>query len=334
MGMLEIIQLDKKNFNDFRTLLLQRGEAPEDYYRWKYLMQPFNDRPTGLIAYLDGKPVGCIGIINRIYCTAEGKEYPATWFADWFVNDLARGKGIGEMLMQEVRKASSYNFGIPGPLKAQQVCSSAGYSLMPGVQEEVTIYIRPFKCGYFRGNGSQLKRLIRGLKNLLIFFPRILKIQLSSSARYSQNSFLDYNALASYSLTSVNSSNSLKRTKETLVWLSLMPVGATSERKWWTIQGEQFYCWGFFEKDFWGLRKATIFEVVSRQKIDELISVICKTLSKNGIDMLKFLSSADHLRPNVYKYRIPVFYAGSKLPEEFVLSFLDKESVWREFRMN
>lgn len=332
--MLELQPLGNRNFPHFITLLKERGEAPEDYYRWKYLAQPVQNLPTGFIAYLQGNPVGCIGIINRIICTAEGNEYPATWFADWFVSDVARGKGIGEKLMQEVRKASPYNFGIPGPLKAQKVCSSAGYALMPGVQEEITIYIRPFKCGYLRGNGSQLKRLFRGLKNLLIFFPRIFKIQLSSSARYSQNSFLDYNALAFYSLTSVNSSNSLKRTKETLVWLSLMPVSVTAERKWWTIQGEEFYCWGFFEKDFWGLRKATIFEVVSRQKMDKLISVICKTLSRNGIDTLKFLSKADHISPNVYKYRIPVFYAGPELSEEFVLSYLDKESAWREFRMN
>ena len=56
--MLEIKELSMQNFSHFLNLLLKRGEAPEDFYQWKYLHQPINNFPTGFIAYFDSVPLG------------------------------------------------------------------------------------------------------------------------------------------------------------------------------------------------------------------------------------------------------------------------------------
>ena len=37
-------------------------ENDENYFKWKYLSQPYFERPNGFIAYKNDSPIGCIGI--------------------------------------------------------------------------------------------------------------------------------------------------------------------------------------------------------------------------------------------------------------------------------
>src|SRR6266487_3327399 len=153
--MLLIKELNEGNFVDFLELLKQRGEAPEDYYRWKYLTQVMDYYPTGFVAYIGNEPVGCIGNINRTYVDADGNEYPATMFADWYITELARGKGIGVSLMKQVAFLSPFGFGIPGPANAQVVAKKAGYIPQTGYYE-VSIPCLPFKFGFRKYKGNSL----------------------------------------------------------------------------------------------------------------------------------------------------------------------------------
>jgi GNAT superfamily N-acetyltransferase len=330
----ELKSLDNQNFHHFISLLKERGEAPEDYYRWKYLAQPSNGQPTGYIAYYEDKPVGCIGIINRQYHAADGMDYPATWFADWFVSDKVRGKGIGEKLMKEVSKIGIYNFGIPGPAKAQQVCENTGYISMTGLYIDNTIYLRPFICGYLRGGGSKFKRFLRGGKNLVRSISSIRTLSVQEPAVFRIDPQLDYKALISEYQFNQQGSRALQKTEEFIPWIQLMPIRKTSERYWWTIKGMGFYSWGFFEKDFWGLSKAVIFEISYHHYEEKFISIICKTLLKHGVDLVKYVSSAGMRNVmTTYQYPLPLYYSGPLLPSEFSLTNLDKESSWREFAM-
>lgn len=330
--MLEIIKLDKKNFNDFIALLLQRGEAPEDYYRWKYLMQPVSDRPTGLIAYLDGIPVGCIGIINRIYHTSEGKKHFATWFADWFLTKQSRGMGIGKKLMECVRTFAPYNFGIPGPILAQQVCEGAGYKYSPGLSDAI-FYLNPFICGYYRGQGSTLKRFLRGSKFFIMCFSRIFSFIFKEPTFFckhdSHNQFIfEISKFYPYALPT------LERNIEFVSWLSTMPTKVNSDRFWWTIKGKGYNCWGFIENDFWGLAKAQILDIVSFNNNEAYISEICKTLKLKGVDLVRCVVRNSKLQFDATELQeLPVYYCGPELPQLFYITSLDKESSWREFTL-
>ena len=333
--MLELKPLGIDNFQHFLSLLTERGEAPEDYYRWKYLDQPAYGCPTGFIAYVDNKPAGCIGIINRRYRANDGKDYPATWFADWFVSSSARGLGIGETLMQKVRSLAVYNFGSPGPVKAQQVCANAGYTSMRSNYEEVIVYLRPFRCGYLRGKGSLLQRFLRGVKSFMISSPAIIRLSWFESASFNKISGPDPDLLVPGYLIDSDFSICLNRTHEFVSWLSQMPAKTSSGRYWWTIHEKDFFCWGFSETDFWGLQKTTVFEVVSNRNQRVEVSIFNKTLLRNKIDAVKYISKSG-LNNTIasYKYPLSVFYNGPHLPIKFVISCLDKESSWRELLMN
>lgn len=330
--MLELKPLDDHNFHHFISLLKERGEAPEDYYRWKYLDQPAHGHPTGFIAYLDSEPIGCIGIINRSYCSEEGKELPVTWFADWFLTKRSRGKGVGKLLMENVRMVAPYNFGIPGPVLAQKVCSSAGYKPMSGIVEAI-YYLRPFTCGYYRGNGSYLKRLLRGLKYFATTFFWTLILAFKKPATFSKsehriNDIVEISKLYSTALPT------LQRNEEFINWISLMPTNPKSKRYWWTIYGNGFVCWGFTEKDFWGLTKAQIFDVVSINNTKDNISEVCKTLKLKGIDLVKCIIHGQNAHVGTTEvHALPVYYCGRELPKMFYLAGLDKESSWREFTL-
>lgn len=329
--MVTLAKLTSANFKDFLNLLVERGEAPEDYYRWKYLDQPSNGKPTGFIAYLDDQPVGCIGIINRTYQAIDHQENSASWFADWFLTEKSRGKGIGKLLMENVRRSASYNFGIPGPTTAQRVCLSAGYKPMPQAYDTI-LYLQPFRCGYYRGNGSYLKRYLRGLKNVLTSLPVTFKFGFKEPAIFNRHERFNYNKIIEASQISGEVSQSLQRNEAFVNWISSMPISENSKRFWWTIRGSDFFCWGFSEKDFWGLNKAQIFEIISVRNKEDYISIICKTLVEQSMDFIKYVSeSCNHHSNAIYQYPLPIYYCGPELPNKFYLSSLDKESSWREF---
>lgn len=283
----EILPLTNENFNDFLSLLRQRGEAPEDYYIWKYLKQPYSFFPVGFIAYIEDSPVGCIGIINKIYIDQDGQPHPATWFADWFLTKQSRGKGVGKKLMECVRNVAPYNFGIPGPSLAQKVCLGAGYKYVPGFSDSL-FYLRPFICGFNRGKGSRLKKIFRGIKYFIISFSSTLIFFFKESAyfsKYEDPKKLTNDILKFCSITL----NTFLSTEDFISWICAMPAKANSKRYWWIINGNGYYCWGFTENDFWGLKKAQILDFVSTKNIEDYFCEICKTLKKQRIDSVRFV---------------------------------------------
>jgi hypothetical protein len=327
--MLELKQLSSDNFQHFLTLLMERGEAPEDYYRWKYLLQPSLGHPTGFIAYIDKKPAGCIGIINRTYHADDGNDYPATWFADWFVNDNVRGKGVGELLMKEVRKISSYNFGVPGPAKAQKVCKHAGYAEIQGFAQ-YTLYIKPFRCGYNRFAGSPGVKYLRGIKNVLFSAP--VKLNLLMAQKFDGFTLgIPNEEQWSTRTNKLTERTYLKRTDDFLQWVTSMPVSVPTNRLWWSINSDELYSCGYLETDYWGLKRAVVIDLQAHQ-LEESIWNITITLSQAGADWVTFCYFDKSLSLKYWtKTSLPLHAATPTLTDRLHLTDLDKDSSWRSF---
>ena len=162
--------LDSHNFKDFFYLLKKRGEKDKSYFRWKYLSQPYNERPKGFIAYKEDRPIGCIGIINRQIQNDSNKKQYATWFADWFVLEEAQGLGIGKTLIKNVFDLSDQAFGIADPLPAQEIAKKGGYNNLSGYYN-ILIPLNIIKCGMKRYGGGIHKKLYR---ILYLFYIHII----------------------------------------------------------------------------------------------------------------------------------------------------------------
>lgn len=79
--------------------------VPEAVYleTWKRLFLEGDYEPRGLIASLDGKAVGLTHyLFHRTCWTIENKCY----LQDLFTDDAARGHGVGEALIDAVKKAA------------------------------------------------------------------------------------------------------------------------------------------------------------------------------------------------------------------------------------
>jgi GNAT superfamily N-acetyltransferase len=329
--MLKLKPLEQSNFHHLVNLLMERGEAPEDYYRWKYLSQPSNGKPTGYVAYLNNALVGCIGIINRIYHAEDGKEYPATWFADWFVSDSARGKGIGEALMKEVFKNTPYNFGIPGPLKAQVVCKQAGYTSLPGLFH-YSLYINSFRCGFKRFGGSFLVKFLRGSKSIFFSLPIMIKF-LSIQKRKSSFTFGFPNEQQwEKQMVKLNSETPrLKRSIDFITWIGQMPISTNGKRSWWSIEYVDLFACGFIETDFWGLRRSIIFDIQS-EKVEKSVWQIAAALSEQGVDWITFCYFDKSLSLKHWtKSALPLHVVAETSISKLHMADLDKDSSWRNF---
>lgn len=322
--MIEIKELSEQNFNHFLNLLLERGEAPEDFYKWKYLQQPINNFPTGFIAYFDGIPLGCIGIINKIYIDQHGYKNPATWFADWFVSNAARGKGIGLALMKKVYALSPYAFGIPGPQKAQIVAQKAGYKIQNHFNE-IIIPCQPFWYGFKKYESGFIKSTLRGFKNLwqcgMIFQDNSVEI------------------LALHNTENVSSSitrkNSFYQTVEYIDWLIKMPVKEENQRKWYKVSDNNSWMIIFVEDDANNNKRARVIDDYNIEKKDR-IHFLKKTRKKLAqIDVLylqaylfsgtKPLIASDYLKP--------IAQSASFHISDFTIAIIDMESRWRDFKM-
>lgn len=336
--MLEIKPLQESNFHAFIALLELRGEAPEDYYRWKYLDQPASGRPTGFMAYWNDKPAGCIGIINRIFRTADGIEEPATWFADWFVLEEARGYGIGVKLMSKINDQAKVNFGIPGPEQAQKTALKANYKYKKGFYD-FTFYLKPYRCGYYRFNAGPVKRILRGIKAKLSYrknslpHPDPLLVHGWSIGFPSAMEWMNCSEAGS------KGSGALVRDIEWIKWISEMPVSVNGKRQWWVIHTASVWACGFVEYDYWGLRKSRILDLFSLDKkvsLNELLPCILTVLEKNGHDLASFAFMDNEFKGGAVSTKsILPLYENAEINTEFCyLSALDKESAWREFRMN
>lgn len=327
--MVSLLKLNYSNFEDFLSLLRNRGEAPEDYYRWKYLEQPTYGHPSGFIAYIDNKSVGCIGIINRMYRGKDGKDRSATWFADWFVNDTARGQRIGEALMREVCKTSDFNFGIPGPVKAQHVCKQANYKPIEGFVEH-TLYIKPFRCGYKRFAGSGLKKKLRGLKNVLFSLSSLLKLSLTKQKFSLKVGFPDTTQWVKR-YGQVSEKISFARNDGFLNWFKNMPLAPGSDRLWWSVDHAEVFACGFIETDFWGLRKVVIVDLYSAEP-EKSLWEIAATLSKENVDWISLCYFDKQLTLKYWsRMSLPLHYSITNSIADFHFTSVDKDSSWRSF---
>ena len=323
--MLEIKELQKENFHVFINLLLERGEAPEDYYYWKYFEQPYNFNPTGFIAYLNDEPIGCIGNINRIFLDEFGVEHSTTWFTDWFVSNNARGKGVGLALMKEIYGLSAYAFGIPGPQKAQEIAIKSGYKQLNDFFE-IIIPCSPFSYGFRRYKSGVIKNFLRGIKHVFHsgFLSTYNNIQIEE---INDSSILDIKFIK----------NRLKVDKAYFNWLQKMPCTNESKRKWYKLSNSENWVILFVEFDNFNKKRGRLLfdNFIDNEKRISFLKFTRKMLSQIGVLYLQLYTHSDlsYSINKSYIKSIPQF-SSLKISKEFSISFADMESRWRDFEMN
>ena len=323
--MLEIRELQKDNFPLFVNLLLERGEAPEDYYYWKYFKQPINNFPIGFIAYYDGIPLGCIGVINKIYIDQFEEKHPATWFADWFVSSEARGKGIGLALMKKVYDLSSYAFGIPGPQKAQIIAQKAGYKIQ-NYFYEVILPCSPFLYGLRKYNSGFFINTLRGLRYLknsgLVFEKKNVKI-------FKIQNFDDLLYVETVK------KNSFYQTRDFIDWLIKMPVNDDNHRTIYKVECKCEWVILFVENDSNKNKRARVILNSGMSSIDRLnfLKKTRKALAKIGVLYLQTYIFSDKKLESDSTYIKLIPQASSFHLTGFNTSLIDMESRWRDFEM-
>jgi hypothetical protein len=223
--------LDEVNFEDFYCLLLKRGCADKDYYRWKYLKQPDNKSPTGIIAYENNVPCGCIGIINRTYFDSNGNCHDALWFADWFVDSAFRGKNIGFLLQREILSYGSAIMGITNPITAQLIARKVGYST---------------SLNFYLINGvvnvGKCKRRFKSVISLKMGVKLVLNnLYIKTIFRSKINSYKILNFKEIYEHMSLGDSvSSFKLDEKYLDWIFKMPLNFQRDFYLCIIQGSKF----------------------------------------------------------------------------------------------
>ncbi len=280
----ELRPLVSGNFCHFIDLLSKRGEVPANYYQWKYLEQPSFGKPTGFIAYLGVEPVGCIGIINRIYLTDDGQQTFATWFADWFVYDGVRGMGVGEKLLRKVAEVSNYSFGIPGPTKAQRLASRVGYQ--PSEFDDFYFFLRPFRYARLKfKRDSYLKAIAR----TLIFHFKASQWSLIGR----QGEQVAYKVLTRDQFRFALGNAETPRVtgfllnKEFVEWFGGIPDLPNGKKMFWSFgMGDARSVFGFKEVDNYGLVRATILYLSGETLDKETFRCLNRELKKDGIDYL------------------------------------------------
>lgn len=106
-----IRSLQRADHADWRSLwsgylTFYESSLPEAVYQttWTRLFEEGEFEPRGLIALLDGEPVGIVHYLaHRSTWSVEGNVY----LQDLFTAPQARGKGVGEALIEAVRKVAA-----------------------------------------------------------------------------------------------------------------------------------------------------------------------------------------------------------------------------------
>jgi hypothetical protein len=323
--MIQIVELSFQNFVDFHLLLLQRGEAPFEYYKWKYLEQPNAKFPTGFIAYLDNMPVGCIGLINRVYVGENGQSHNSTWFADWFVSSKSRGMGIGLSLMRKIVELTPFSFGVPGPKSAQIIAEKAGYSFNYGFYE-IRVVARPWNYGIYLRNDSFYKRFLRAVK-YSILQPRVIGTRLFQVSKFSIDSVRK----------SKVTTNRLLKDTDYLKWLISMPTDLNANREYWILDIRDTQIIFFTENDLSQLRRARILDIISDKNNYcnlEFIFNLIPIFKKLGLDYYQVYMYLEEIPTSKSSFvKIETQYSTIKLSNFFQIGIADKESRWRDLQL-
>lgn len=131
MQLIKYEPISQLNLDAVKDLLFLRNKTLPEYVEWKYgANSPAIFR--GVIAYENSKPVGCFGMVPKIFTKTNVSEINAGWFADWFVNPDYRGRDIGKNLLKELEQ-SDYPLliGHPGGERALHICLDGGWKPIP-----------------------------------------------------------------------------------------------------------------------------------------------------------------------------------------------------------
>jgi GNAT superfamily N-acetyltransferase len=313
--MVELSTLNNSNFHHFINLLKMRGDAPENYYRWKYLEQPSPLLPIGFIAYLNTEPVGCIGIVNRTLCTEDGGKHPATWFADWFVHSDYRAFGIGKLLIEKVANLTPYGFGMPGPEKARTL--TAEFYPMHLIFSKKKCILRPYQYGLKIYRDKWFKRILRGLKYGLTSTAksRALKTQLQLKQGLPSVDVWQ-------SVLRNRSESFFLRDSLTLQWFGNLQK-VNKRFSFWHIHQDFFFAVGMTEMKTSGLCVARLldFETPEQLKPEEVLSQVLRI---QKVDMLEYYVKGDVADDASHH----IVYCTSSNVDKFHLTSFDKESDW------
>lgn len=106
MNIVEIRPIEQSDHAAWRRLwtdylTFYETSLPEDVYQttWQRLFADGDYEPRGLIAELDGQPVGLVHYIFHRTCWAVGDN---CYLQDLYADPQARGKGIGRALIEAV----------------------------------------------------------------------------------------------------------------------------------------------------------------------------------------------------------------------------------------
>lgn len=330
--MLEVLELNPGNLKDFIYLLKQRGEAPEAYYEWKLIGQPFHSCSPGFIAYENKKPMGCIGIINRGLVDKNSVAKTTTWFCDWYVISGARGTGGGRKLMSMVAQSAKIGFGIPGPAHAQGVAAKAGYEPLSGFCE-LQVPLHPWRVGYKRYGGSVLRKIVRGLREIKNATRGIKRKKTNDKL---QTGFPPIDRWLQAVEKGLHAKVHFERSKTFLEWFRVMPLKNGTTRHWWYYDSDQMFAAGYTETDIWGLQRSKVMELIPLENsMPESVKKLFYLLGKSNIDIVVLLvqnDTCDSLNAPVnWQSSIPLHITITAEEKPGYLSLMDKESSWRDF---
>lgn len=330
--MIRLESINQDNFNEFLSLLKNRGEAPYEFYKWKYIDNIKDNFEVGFLAKKNDSFIGCIGLVNYRLCFSE-YSCNVSWFADWFVLNEFRKFGIGKKLMEKVSQYSEIGFGLPGPFKAQIISEKVGYKKLHYFYE-LQLPINPTNVA-MKKFSSYPRKFFKFIQLNYQFFKYI---KFNSKSCY-EISNLDINLWSKLSRDKLKNKNYFERSIDRLFHFIKMPSDPDKNRSYWCFSDNCYYIVGFTETDFWGLKIAKILDLFcSENEYENIFLKLVISLKNDRVDIIKIILSAEKIKilnlSNNWFNLIPIHQISNNNQNINYLSYLDVESSWRAFKMN
>lgn len=137
--------------------LRRRNEA---YIRWKFKGPLHGEVPGFLVAVVDGKVVGQLGLIP-VKLWVDGKELEAQWACDLMVDTSIRQKGIGSLLLTVGMERNMVTLGSNPSNLAEISMTRLGFKPLSGpVSMLLPVDLQHFFGMVLKGRGSLINSLI------------------------------------------------------------------------------------------------------------------------------------------------------------------------------